>query len=83
MVNFLVSHKLLNSSQHGYLKSRSCLINMLCLFEEITKSIDEGSPVDIIYLDFQKAFDKVPHQGFLFKLKAHGIWGVTIDWIEQ
>ena len=43
---------------------------MLCFFwEEITKWIDEGSPVDIIYLDFQKAFDKVPHQRLLVKLK--------------
>ena len=45
--------------------------------------IDEGSPVDIIYLDFQKTFDKVPHQRLLLKLKAHGIGGGIIDWIEQ
>ena len=83
MVSFLVRHKLLNSSQHGFLKARSCLTNMLCFFEEITKSIDEGSPVDIIYLDFHKAFDKVPHQRLLFKLKAHGIEDGIIDRIEQ
>ena len=80
MVDFLVKHKLLNSSQHGFLKARSCLTNMLCFLEEITKWIDVGSPVDIIYLDFQKAFDKVPHQRLLLKLKA----GDSItDWIEQ
>ena len=73
MVDFLVKHKLLNSSQHGFLKARSCLTNMLCFLEEIIKWIDVGSPVDIIYLDFQKAFDKVPHQRLLLKLKAHGI----------
>ena len=56
---------------------------MLCFFEEITKWLDEGLPVDIIYLDFQKAFDKVPHQRLLLKLKAHGIEGGIIDWIEQ
>ena len=50
---------------------------MLCFLEEITKS------VDIIYLDFQKAFDKVPHQRLLLKLKAHGIGDGLIDWIEQ
>ena len=60
MVDFLVRHKLLNASQYGFLKARSCLANMLCFLEEITKWIDDGSPVDIIYLDFQKAFDKVP-----------------------
>ena len=58
MVDYLVRHKLLNLFQHGFLKARSCLTNMLCFLEEITKWIDEGSPVDIIYLDFQKAFDK-------------------------
>ena len=37
----------------------------------------------MIYLDFQKAFDKVPHQKLLLKLKAHGIGNGIIDWIEQ
>ena len=83
MVDFLVKHNLLNSSQHGFLKARSCLTNMLCFLEEITKWIDVGSPVDIIYLDFQKAFDKVPHQRLLLKLKAHGIGDSITDWIEQ
>ena len=83
MVDFLVKHKLLNSSQHGFLKARSCLTNMLCFLEEITKWIDVGLPVDIIYLDFQKAFDKVPHQRLLLKLKAHGIGDSITDWIEQ
>ena len=75
MVDFLVRHKLLNPSQHGFLKARSCLTNMF--LEEITKWIDEGSPVDIIYLDIQKAFDKVPHQRLLLKLKAHDILGMV------
>ena len=56
---------------------------MFCFFEEITKWKDEGSPVYIIYLDFQKPLDKVPHQSLLLKLKAHGIGGGLIDWIEQ
>ena len=62
MMEFLIKHKLLNPSQHGILKARSCLTNCLCFFEEITKWVDDGSPVDVIYLDFQKAFDKVLHQ---------------------
>ena len=83
MVDFLVKHKLLNSSQHGFLKARSCFTNMLCFLEAITKWIDVGSPVDIIYLDFQKAFDKMLHQRLLLKLKAHGIGDSITDWIEQ
>ena len=57
MMDFLIKHKLINPSQHGFLKARSCLTNVLCFFEEITKWVYEGSPVDEIYLYFQKAFD--------------------------
>ena len=56
---------------------------MLCFLEDVTKWVDEGSPVDIIYLDFKKAFDKVPHQRLLLKLKAHGIGNGMINWIEK
>ena len=83
MVEFLVKHNLINTSQHGFLKARSCLTNFLCFFEEITKWVDDGSPVDVVYLDFQKAFDKVPHQRLLLKLKAHGIGNDVINWIEK
>ena len=69
MMDFLIKHKLINPSQQGFLKAKSCLINLLCFLEEITKWVDDGSPVDVIYLVFQKAFDKVPHQ----RLKSHGM----------
>ena len=55
-MDFLIKHKLINPSQHGFLKAKSCLTNLLCFLEEITKWVDDGSPVDVIYLDFQKAF---------------------------
>ena len=82
MMDFLVRHKFLNSSQHGFLKARSRLTIILCFLEEITKWIDNRLLVDI-YLDFQKALDKVPHQKLLLKLKAHGIQDGIVDWIEQ
>ena len=57
VMDFLIKHKLINPSQNGFIKARSYLTNVLCFFEEITKWVDDGSPVDVIYLDFQKAFD--------------------------
>ena len=60
MVDFLTRHSLINQTQHGFLKGRSCLTNLLDFMEHISKWADDGSPVDVIYLDFQKAFDKVP-----------------------
>ena len=83
MVEFLVKHKLINKSQHGFLKARSCQTNLLCCLEEMTKWVDDGSPVDVVNLDFQKAFDKVPHQRLLLKLKAHAIGNDVIKWIEK
>ena len=80
-MEFPVKHKLINTSQHGFLKARSCLTNLLCFLEEITKWVDDRSPVDVVYLDFQKAFDKVPHKKLLLKLKAHG--NDVFNWIEK
>ena len=62
MVEFLVKHKWITESQHGFLKARSSLTNVFCFLEDIAKWVDDGSPVDVVYLDFQKAFNKVPHQ---------------------
>ena len=53
----------------------------LMFFEEIAKWIDDGSSVDVVYLDFQKAFDDVPHQRLLLKLQAYG--NDVINWIEK
>ena len=59
----LKPHKLIPASQHGFRPKRSCLSNLLIIFlEEVTSYIiDKGYPVDVIYLDFNKAFDMVPH----------------------
>ena len=67
MMDFLIKRKLINPSQHGFLKAKSCLTNVLCFLEEITKWVYDWSPVDVINLDFQKAFDKVPHQRLISK----------------
>ena len=45
--------------------------------------MDDGSPVAVIYLDFQKAFYKVPHQRLILKLKSHGMGNIIVNWIEQ
>ena len=47
IMDFLIKHKIIKPSQLGYLKSKYCLTNLLCFFEEITKWVVEGSPVDL------------------------------------
>ena len=58
-----------------------CITRLLHAMEHWTKSLDDGNDVDIVYLDFCKAFDCVPHQCVLFKLKAYGISGNVLNWI--
>src|SRR6218665_1095520 len=62
---------------------RSCLTNLLDFFEEVYERIDEGKVVDVIYLDFAKAFDKVPHKRLAKKLQACGITGQALTWIQS
>ena len=52
-------------------------------FEEITKLLDKGEAVYLIYLDFAKAFDKVPHCRLFKKLEAHGVGGNVLNWIKE
>ena len=82
VVKHLDRFKLIKDSQHGFTKGRSCLTNLLEFFEEVTSILDGGKPVDVIYLDFAKAFDKVPHSRLIRKLQSHGIQGQVLKWIE-
>eukprot|EP00061_Rhincodon_typus_P007464 g29184.t1 len=64
---------LISNRQHGFERGRSCLTNLIKFFEKVTKMIDDGKAVDVVYMDFSKAFDKVPHGRLVQKVKSHGI----------
>ena len=83
IVEHLEKHTLVRDSQHGFVRNKSCLTNLLVFLEEVANYLDSGYPVDVIYLDFQKAFDKVPHKRLILKLAAHGIDGKLLEWIEK
>jgi len=61
-VTHLEHNKLITASQHGFIRHKSCLTNLLEYLQNATNILDSGDPVDVVYLDFQKAFDKVPHE---------------------
>jgi len=82
-VNYLEENKLIKDSQHGFRNKRSCLTNLLDFFNDIYNMYDDSRSVDVIYLDFQKAFDKVPHKRLLSKVQAHGITGNIHRWLED
>ena len=79
---YLTANDLLVHNQHGFIFDKSCLTQLLLGMNHWTTSLDQNIPVDILYLDFQKAFDSVPHYRHFVKLEAYGIRGKLLDWIK-
>jgi hypothetical protein len=83
IMNHLLDNKLIRDSQHGFMPGKSCATNLVLFMDKVTKAVDEGKAVDIFYLDFAKAFDKVPRQRLVKKLRAKGVEEKTVTWIEN
>ena len=77
------SHNILDDSQHGFRPSRSCESQLIITSQDLAKSLDNQEQVDAIVLDFSKAFDHVPHQRLLLKLKHYGIRDSLLGWIDN
>ena len=83
LVAYLEDGGLINKNQHGFRKKRSCMTQLLSHIEQIYKSLNNDDEVDVIYLDFAKAFDKVDHLVLLAKLERYGIKGKAFQWIKE
>ena len=70
-------------SQHRFMNSRSCLTNLISFYDKVTRLVDEGQAVDVVYLDYSKAFNTVPHNILVEKLAAHGLDGCTLRWVKH
>ena len=82
----LIAHfeteNLITETQHGFRHLRSCITNLLIAREEWTKSVDNGYPADVIYVDFSKAFDRVNHVILLQKLRCYGVCNPLLTWLQ-
>ena len=81
LVSFMECPQLFNSNQHGFRGGRSRLSQLLNHFDKVTWFLEHGKPVDVVYLDFTKAFDKVDIGITLRKMKSLGIQGEIGRWL--
>ena len=70
IVDHMTKHNFFPPEQHGCIKGKSCNTQLLEFFEDLTEALDAGKEGDVIYLDFQKAFNKVPYK---ILLKNYGL----------
>ena len=78
-----IDNNLISSTQHGFLRGKSTVTNLLELTNVISTERDQGNNVDIICIDFAKAFDTVPHTQLIYKLSKYGIAGDLLQWIKD
>ena len=83
IVDYMEMHELFNPSQHGFRFGRSCLSQLLSHYDQILELLESGGNVDVIYIDFAKAFDKVDFDITLHKLNALGISGKIGHWVHS
>ena len=83
--DFLLKEELLNPNQSGFRPSDSCINQLLAITHEIFEAFDCNPPLEVrsVFLDMSKAFDKVWHEGLLYKLKSMGISGELYDLLQN
>ena len=83
LATFLDDKSEMSKFQHGFPKGRSCLTNLLKSFEAWTRLLEEGYRVDIIYIEYRKAFDTVHHGRLFDKLKSYGVDEKITRWVKE
>ena len=83
IIQHLETNNLLSGKQHGFRSNRSCLTQMLHHFDDIFEGFTQGLDTDSIYLDFEKAFDKVDLELLMLKPKRYGFHHKILSWIQS
>ena len=83
VMSHCIDNNIFSDSQYCFRNRRGCTLQLLKVLDDWTKAIDNGLPVDTLYLDLQKAFDSVPHQRLILKLERLGITGNLLRWIKN
>jgi len=83
IMDFFFQITTFSKNQFGFIKGRSTALQLLRIMDEWTTQLDSGGQVDVIYTDFAKTFDTVPHRRLLSKIKSYNINQRLILWIQD
>ena len=73
----------ISPSQHGFMNGTSCFTNLILFYDKVTRMVNEGKAVDVVNLDFSKAFDTVPHNMLVEELAAHILYRCMLFWVKH
>ena len=79
LLSYLGNNNLISDNQHGFRPNRSCVTQLLKVIHDWSQALNKASCVDVIYLDYSKAFDSVPHERLMAKLGSYGI-DLKVQW---
>ncbi len=83
IMSHLKENNLITKHQHGFVEGKACVSNLLETLDFVTNAVHQENQIDLIYMDFAKAFDKVPHKRLIHKIAPYGINGRILKWIEE
>ena len=81
--NYIVTNSLISPVQSGFTPNDSAVFQLIDLYDTFAKAIDDGKEIRVIFCDISKAFDRVWHEGLLFKLRRMGITGSLLEWFSS
>ena len=79
----LSDHSIISPHQHGFLRGLSCETQLISVVHEWARTLNTHGQADVIFLDFSKVFDSVPHERLLLKAHHYGIHGKTHTWLRS
>ena len=82
-LQFLQSNNILTNKQFGFIKGSSTTLQLLTIMDEWTEILERGGKIDVVYFDFQKAFDTVPHRRLIELMKHYQIENSVVTWISD
>ena len=83
ILSYLEDHTLLSPHRYGFQAGLSCTSQLIYLFHTWASALDKGKTSDVVSLDFEKAFDSVPHVHLYLKLQQYGILGQILEWLSD